>query len=59
MARDSDDLLVYGLLVAIGIIPVATTLARGVSFGVEATVGLLMVCAGILGAIVPPSRPDA
>jgi hypothetical protein len=44
-------LILYGLLVAIGAIPVALALLQGDSFGFDATLGALMVCAGALGAI--------
>lgn len=47
----SEELIIYGLLVAIGAIPVAIALAERAAFGAEATLGLLMVCAGAIGAI--------
>jgi hypothetical protein len=43
-------MILYGLMVVIGAMPVVMALAGGTSFGVEATIGLLMVCAGALGA---------
>ena len=46
-----EELILYGLLVAIGAIPVVLTLASGASFDVNATLGLLMICFGTLGAI--------
>jgi hypothetical protein len=46
-----EELIIYGLLVVIGAIPVVISLVERTVFGVEATLGLLMVCAGILGAI--------
>jgi peptidoglycan/LPS O-acetylase OafA/YrhL len=46
-----EELILYGLLVVIGAIPAVLTLASGASFGVDATLGLLMVCAGALGGI--------
>ena len=48
----SEELIIYALLVAIGAIPVAIALVQRTVFGVEATLGLLMVCAGATGAIV-------
>ena len=45
-----EEMILYGLMVVIGAMPVVLALAGGTSFGVEATVGLLMVCAGALGA---------
>jgi hypothetical protein len=46
-----EELILYGLLVVIGAIPVAVAVAERTTFGVEATIGLLMVCAGVIGAI--------
>lgn len=48
----SEELLIYGLLVVIGVIPAAIALVQHTVFGVEATLGLMMACAGIVGAIV-------
>jgi hypothetical protein len=45
-----EELILYGLLVVIGAIPVVLTLASGGSFDVNATLGLLMICGGALGA---------
>ena len=47
----SEELIVYGLLLLVGAIPVAIAIAQDARFGVEATLGLLMVCAGAIGAI--------
>jgi hypothetical protein len=46
-----EELVLYALLVLIGAIPVIITVAQRTTFGVEATVGLLMVAAGLLGAL--------
>ena len=46
-----EELVLYALLVAIGAIPVVLALVDGGTFGVEATIGLLMVSAGLLGAL--------
>jgi hypothetical protein len=46
-----EELILYGLLVVIGAIPVIEALVQQTTFGVEATVGLLMVCAGLVGTI--------
>jgi len=58
-----EELILYGLLVVIGAIPVAVAVAERTTFGVEATIGLLMVCAGVIGAIFYTLRalddPDA
>jgi hypothetical protein len=51
-----EELILYGLLVAIGAIPVVLTLASGASFDVNATLGLLMICCGALGAIAYACR---
>ncbi len=46
-----EELIVYGLLVLVGAIPVVTSLARHATFGAEATIGLLMLSAGAVGII--------
>lgn len=56
-----EELISYGLLFVIGAIPVAIALIQRAAFGVEATIGLLMVCIGVIGGIayvrrVYPSR---
>lgn len=48
---ESEELILYGLLVVIGAIPVVITLFQGVVFDVEATIGLFMVCAGLVGVV--------
>jgi hypothetical protein len=47
-----EELVFYGLLVVVGVIPVALALVQRTVLGVEATLGLMMACAGIAGAIV-------
>lgn len=47
-----EELILHGLLVVIGAIPVVVALVQRGTFGVEATLGLLMVCAGAIGAVV-------
>ena len=47
----SEELILYGLLVLVGAIPVVIALVRRETFGVDASLGLLMVCAGAIGAI--------
>lgn len=42
----AEERILYGLLIVIGLIPVVIT--HGV-FGVDATIGLLMIGAGALG----------
>lgn len=51
-----EELILYGLLVGIGAIPVVIALVQRATFGTDATLGLLMVCAGVLGAIVHARR---
>jgi hypothetical protein len=46
-----EELVLYALFVAIGAIPVVLALAHGGTFGVDATLGLLMISAGALGAL--------
>lgn len=45
-----EELILYALLVAIGAIPVVIAIAQRAVFGVEATLGLLMVAVGLVGA---------
>jgi hypothetical protein len=47
--RLREELILYALLVAIGAIPVVLALVGDGSFGVDATLGLLMMCGGALG----------
>lgn len=51
-----EELILYGLLIAIGAIPVVLTLASGRSFDVNATLGLLMMCGGALGGFAYACR---
>lgn len=46
-----EELVLYALFVAIGAIPVVLALVHGGTFGVDATLGLLMISAGALGAL--------
>ena len=46
-----EELILYGLLMLIGAIPVVIALAQQTAFGVEATIGIVMACAGLLGAL--------
>lgn len=52
----SEDLIFYSLLVVIGVIPAVIALLQRTIFGVEATLGLLMACAGVAGAIAHTRR---
>ena len=47
----SEESVLYGLLLAIGLVPVAITWAAGGAFGAEATVGGLMATGGLLGLV--------
>ena len=44
-----EERIIYAFLAVIGVIPVAIALVGGGSFGVEATIGALMVLAGLVG----------
>jgi uncharacterized membrane protein len=48
----SEELVLYGLLVVIGAIPVAFAVAHPGTFSGEASFGLLMVLAGVVGSVV-------
>jgi hypothetical protein len=52
-----EEAILYTLLMVIGAIPVAVTLFRHAAFGVEATVGMMMVLAGLVGAISRRREP--
>jgi hypothetical protein len=54
--RDPDEAAIYLSLVGIGAIPSALALAHGTVFGVDATLGLLMVGAGLLGLVAAHRR---
>ena len=61
-----EELIIYVALCGVGAIPVAGVLSRGGAFGVEPTIGLLMMIAGIVGlatALIAawrvPRDPDA
>lgn len=47
----SEERILYAILCAVGGIPIAIALLRGGSFGVEATLGLGMVLAGLAGLV--------
>lgn len=47
-----EELILCALLVVIGAIPVVSALVQRQVFGVDATLGILMVCAGAIGAFV-------
>jgi hypothetical protein len=53
---DREQTIVHGALVAVGVIPVAIALATGDPLGSEATLGLLLVAAGLVG-LVAGRRP--
>ena len=44
-----EELIFYVALCVVGVIPLAKPIARGGAFGVEPTIGLLMVIAGLAG----------
>jgi predicted phage tail protein len=56
-ATPGEELILYAALCVIGAIPVATVLVCGGSFGVEATIGLMMALAGVAGLLAARS-PD-
>lgn len=47
-----EDLVLYGLMIFIGVIPVAIALITRAAFGFEATLGLIMVVVGSVGLVV-------
>jgi hypothetical protein len=51
-----EELILHGLLVLVGAIPVAVALAQRGPLGADATFGLLMVLAGSVGALFEACR---
>jgi hypothetical protein len=49
----SEERVLYAILCAVGAIPVPIALLRG-GFGVEASLGLLMVLTGLAGLVASP-----
>ncbi len=49
--KPSEEIVIHALLVAIGAIPVVLALVQHAHFGAEATLGLLMLAAGVSGAM--------
>lgn len=49
--RDSEQLLLYVLIAAIGMIPVIVVIMHGGVFGSEPTIGLLMLGVAIVGLL--------
>lgn len=47
--KPSEELVLHGALVAIGLIPVVDALARAIPWGVTATLGSLMAAVGLAG----------
>ena len=48
---DSEQLILYAMIAAVGMIPVIIVLARGGVFGSEATIGLLMLASAVAGLL--------
>jgi hypothetical protein len=47
-----EELIIYALLMITGAIPVTNALEAGGHFGVEPTIGALMIGAGVIGVIM-------
>ena len=47
----SEELVLYAALVAIGAIPVIVALVGAIPWGVDATLGVLMTAAGLIGLL--------
>ncbi len=48
---DPEDAVLYGLMIFIGIIPVTIAAITREAFGFDATLGLMMVVAGLVGLV--------
>ena len=46
-----EELIIYVALCVVGAIPVSDLVSRGGAFGVEPTLGLLMIAVGISGLV--------
>jgi hypothetical protein len=53
---DREELVLYGLVAAIGTIPVVIALVAHEGFGLDATLGLLMMLIGLAGIVVQLAR---
>lgn len=53
---DPEGIVLYGMLAAIGAIPVIIALVEEVPFGFDATLGLIMLVAGLIGMFVARCR---
>jgi hypothetical protein len=53
---DPEDLVLYGLLMVIGVIPVLITVIDGGVFGFDATLGLMMLVVGAVGVLYHVAR---
>jgi hypothetical protein len=53
----SEEPILYGLLLAIGLVPVAIAWAAGGGYGAEATIGGLMATGGALGLVQQARLP--
>jgi hypothetical protein len=51
-----EELIIYALLVIIGAIPVTNALEGSGGFGVEATIGAIMVAIGAIGIVCQSPR---
>ena len=47
----SEELVLYALLFVIGAVPTIVAIVQGTSFGIDGTLGALMMAAGLFGAI--------
>ena len=56
-SRTSEEPILYGLLLAIGLVPVAIAWATGGGYGAEATIGGLMAAGGALGLVQQARLP--
>jgi len=53
---DPEDLVLYGMLMGIGAIPVIIALIERIAFGFDATLGLMMLVVGAVGLLVARAR---
>jgi hypothetical protein len=53
---DPEGIVLYGMLAAIGAIPVVIAIVEKIPFGFDATVGLIMLVTGLIGMFVARGR---
>ncbi|MDB4959989.1 MAG: hypothetical protein JWO36_7558 [Myxococcales bacterium] len=48
----TEEIIAYSILIIAGAIPVSIALRKGGDFGVEPTIGIILISLGILGFVI-------